>query len=90
MNDIKSQVRSYIYEAFLFGAGNGVEDDASLLARGVLDSTGVLELILFLEQQFGIQVEDAEMLPENLDSIVSIERFVQRKREARQAGTGGA
>ncbi len=79
MSDVKSRVRTYIVDNFLFGGGDGLTDDVSMLARGILDSTGVLELITFLEQTFEIHVEDEEMLPENLDSLNAIERYLERK-----------
>ncbi|WP_297365336.1 acyl carrier protein [Acidiferrobacter sp.] len=54
-------------------------DDVSFLELGIIDSTGVIELIAFLEERYGIRVEDAEMTPENLDSLDAIEQFVARK-----------
>lgn len=79
---IKQQVRDYVVENFLMGKeGEGVADDASFLGEDILDSTGVLELVAFLEQTFGITVADEEMLPENLDSLQAIEAFVLRKRQ---------
>jgi acyl carrier protein len=54
-------------------------DDASFLDLGIIDSTGVIELIAFLEERYGIRVEDAEMTPENLDSLDAIEQFITRK-----------
>jgi acyl carrier protein len=77
--DIKSQVKGFITKNFYVADAAALPDDASLLDRGVIDSTGVLEVIGFLESTFGITVEDAEMLPENLDSIDRISAFVARK-----------
>jgi acyl carrier protein len=57
-----------------------LEDSTSLLDHGIIDSTGVLEVIMFVETTFGVTVEDSEMLPENLDSIERIAAFVQRKK----------
>jgi len=54
-------------------------ETASLLDAGIIDSTGVLELVCFLESQFAIEIADDEMLPENLDSIAAISAYVQRK-----------
>ena len=59
--------------------------DASLIESGIIDSTGVLELVDFLEETYSIQVGDAELLPENLDSIASIVRFVKHKRDTASA-----
>lgn len=73
-------IRSFILNSFLFGQSDfPLGGDDSLLEEGIMDSTGVLELISFLEQQFGIQVEDRELVPENLDSLNRLTAFVQRK-----------
>ena len=83
-HDINLAVRRFISENFLFrDAGEAVTPDASLLDAGIIDSTGVLELVSFLETTFGIQVHDDEMLPENLDSIRAISHYVSRKLEPR-------
>lgn len=79
MNDIKLKVRNFVVENFLFGQANGLADDTSFLEAGILDSTGVLEVVGFLEEQFGIKVDDEELIPENLDSINGIGEFVARK-----------
>ncbi len=81
MDEIKQKVREYLVENFLFGDTETVlEDNQSLIDSGVIDSTGVLELITFLESEFGITVEDDEVLPENLDSIDNIAAYIQRKK----------
>jgi acyl carrier protein len=79
MEEIKLKVRNFVVENFLFGNANGLADDTSFLEAGILDSTGVLEVVAFLEQQFGVRVDDDELTPENLDSIASIGAFVSRK-----------
>ena len=80
MNDISLAVRRFIGENFLFrDDGDAITHDASLLDAGIIDSTGVLELVSFLETTFGIEVQDDEMLPENLDSIRAITAYVTRK-----------
>lgn len=86
MTDIKAEVRDFLTKTFYLSNPADLSDDASLLDLGVIDSTGVLEVIEFLETQFQIRVEDAEMVPENLDSIARIAQFVARKREV---GTRG-
>jgi len=58
---------------------DSLPEHASLLDAGIIDSTGVLELVCFLESQFAIEIADDEMLPENLDSIAAISAYVQRK-----------
>jgi acyl carrier protein len=75
---IQQQIRSHIVENFLFGSG-GLHDDDSFLEHGVVDSTGVLELVLFVEEAFGITVDDDEILPENFDSIGNLAQYVTRK-----------
>ncbi|HYR36346.1 MAG TPA: acyl carrier protein [Burkholderiales bacterium] len=83
-HDISLAVRRFIGENFLFrDDGDAITHDASLLDAGIIDSTGVLELVSFLEATFGIEVHDDEMLPENLDSIRAISNYVSRKLESR-------
>ncbi len=77
---IAAQLREFISSAYLFGDDSRMPADAdSLLETGVLDSTGVLELIEFLEETFGFTVEDAETVPENLGSIAGLTRYVLSK-----------
>lgn len=84
-HDISLAVRRFIGENFLFRDNTDtIGNDASLLDAGVIDSTGVLELVCFLETTFGIEVSDDEMLPENLDSIRAIAGYVDRKLESRK------
>ena len=79
--DIKDQVRKFVVTNFYVPEPQALPDDASLLDRGIIDSTGVLEVIGFLEDTFGITIEDDEMLPDNLDSIDRISAFVARKKK---------
>ena len=77
---IEQQVRDYILENFLFtNDAAALANDASFLEKGIIDSTGVLEMIFFLEQEFALKVADKEMIPENLDSVNNIVRYVQSK-----------
>jgi acyl carrier protein len=76
---IESKIRAYIAENFLFGDAAQLGVDDSFLDKGIIDSTGILEIVMFLEEQFGIKVADSEMLPENLDSIGNITRFIETK-----------
>ena len=79
-------VRNFVIENFLFGDSGGLEGDgASFLENGIIDSTGILELVTFLEETFGITVEDEELIPENLDSIENVARFLDRKRNGDRA-----
>ena len=79
MSENKTKIREFIIENFLFGNADGLKDDTSFLDEGIIDSTGVLELVTFLEENFGIQVEDEELIPENLDSIDNVSSFLERK-----------
>lgn len=84
--EISQAVRRFISENFLFrDEGHGLSAEASLLDAGIIDSTGVLELICFLESTYGIEIADDEMLPENLDSVRAIAQYVRRKRESSRA-----
>ena len=84
-HDISLAVRQFIGENFLFrDDGDAITHDASLLDAGIIDSTGVLELVCFLETTFGIEVKDDEMLPKNLDSIRAIANYVDRKLDPRK------
>ena len=69
MSDIKKMIRAFIVENFLFGNDDGLQDSTSFMEEGIIDSTGILELIDFVEENFDISVEDEEMIPENLDSF---------------------
>jgi acyl carrier protein len=83
LDALQLQVRSYILENYLFTtdtAALGLDD--SLLGRGIVDSTGMLEIIFFIEEQLGVKISDEEMIPENLDSVSKIVQFVQAKRAA--------
>ena len=73
-------IRSYVLENFLFTTDDGqLQDDASFLEEGIIDSTGVLELVMFVEETFGITVEDEEIVPENFDSIQRLARYTRLK-----------
>ncbi|MCU7905878.1 MAG: acyl carrier protein [Candidatus Thiodiazotropha sp. (ex Epidulcina cf. delphinae)] len=77
----EAQIRNYILENYLFTDDPSALDSAdSFLDQGILDSTGILEVIYFLEDEFKIKVEDTEMIPENLDSVNNIITFIEKKR----------
>jgi acyl carrier protein len=76
---MRDKIRAFIVENFLFGKDDGLEDDTSFLEEGIIDSTGVLELVSFLEEEFGIAVEDEELIPENLDAINNVVEYLKRK-----------
>ena len=76
---LQQQIRDFVTSNFYVADPKSLEDRTSLLDQGIIDSTGVLEVIMFIESTFGVTVEDSEMLPENLDSIERIAAFVARK-----------
>lgn len=78
-NTVGQRVREFIVENFLYGQERLLKDDDSFLGEGIVDSTGVLQLVAFLEETYGIAVEDEELTPENMDSIRSIVSYLSRK-----------
>ena len=80
LTSLKTEIRRFVVDTFLFGSDDGVANDASFLANGIIDSTGVLELVAHLEKTYRIKIKDDELVPENLDSIDSIAGFLSRKR----------
>jgi len=85
MADYVSTVREFVVENFLYGDGSRLEENTSFLDHGIVDSTGLLELVSFLEQRFEIRVEDDEMVPENLNSLGCISSYLDRKLNSRSA-----
>ena len=80
MSDVKNKIRTFIIDNYLFGDDSGLEESTSFLDEGIVDSTGILELIEYISEEFGITVEDDELIPENLDSINNVSAFIGRKR----------
>ena len=80
--DIRSTLRKFINENFLISEkDNTLEDSSSFLETGVVDSTGILEIVEFLEEKFEITIEDEELVPEYLDSIENLTNFLNKKLE---------
>ena len=78
--DIEPKIRNFILENYLFTDDqSALSNEDSFLDKGIIDSTGALELIFFLEDEFGIKVEAEEMIPENLDSVINVLQFVDSK-----------
>jgi acyl carrier protein len=76
----RNEIRAFIIENFLFGdEGYVLSDEMSLIDNDLVDSTGILELVSFLEERFGIAMADADIVPANLDSLIRISSFVERK-----------
>jgi acyl carrier protein len=78
--EIKDEVRTFVRTNFYVPEAAKLSDEASLLEQGIIDSTGVLELVTFIEEHFGVAIDDAEMVPQNLDSVANIAAFVERKK----------
>ena len=85
---IDNKIRDFIRQNFLFGADEKIGENDSLLDRGIIDSTGAMELVSFLESEFAVEISDRDLVPENLDSIAAITSFVTRKLS--EGNTGGA
>lgn len=79
-NGAREKIREFIIENFLFGSDDGLEDETSFLDSRIIDSTGILELVTFLEEEFSINVEDEELIPENLDSINNVVAYLGKKK----------
>ena len=79
MSVTREKIRDFVVENFLFGESNGLKDDTSFLDEGIIDSTGILELVNFCEEEFSISVEDEELVPENLDSINNVVAYLESK-----------
>jgi len=79
----EQKLRKYILETYLFTTDDSaLANDDSFLDKGIIDSTGILELVMYLEEEFGLAVADEELLPDNLDSINNLVKFVERKQAA--------
>lgn len=83
---IEAKIRQFVLENYLFSSDQSLlANDDSLLQKGIIDSTGILEVIQFLTDEFAVEVQDKEMIPENLDSVNNLVAFVTRKTSTRQA-----
>ena len=82
MSETLKKLREYILDNFLFTEDeNALENDDSFMEKGIIDSTGILEVVTFIEEDFGFKVNDEELIPENLDSVNNLAAFIQRKKE---------
>jgi len=80
MQAIEQDIRAFVNDNFLFSdSGETLSDDESFLEKGIIDSTGVLELVTFLEERFQVRVADDELVPENLDSVTRLIEFIESK-----------
>ena len=85
MRNIETELRRFVIDNFLFRRHTHFSDNDSFLDMGIIDSTGMLELVSFLEKHYGIHVEDADLIPQNLDSVARMSQFVRRKLENEEA-----
>jgi acyl carrier protein len=76
---VTTRIREFVVDTFLLGDDDGFDDDDSLIEGGIVDSTGVMELVSFLEETYGIAIEDRELVAANLDSITRLRAFVDGK-----------
>jgi acyl carrier protein len=90
LEQILQRIRAFIFDNYLFGYNeNEFADDASFLDYGVMDSLGIMELIAFIEKEFSVEITDDEIVPDNLDSVSRVGRFVAQKTRALAAGGVG-
>lgn len=86
---VEPRVRQFLLNNYLFTDDDAaLGNDDSLLQKGIVDSTGMMELIAFLEEQFAIRIDDEEMVPDNLDSVRNIVAFLTRKSSANNVQAG--
>ena len=86
--ELIQELRTFIIDNFLFGDASGrftFTNDDSFQQRGIVDSTGVLELVCHLQERYAIEIDDAELVPDNLDSVSKVARFVERKQREQVA-----
>ena len=79
MMEMKNNLREFLTENFMVELDSAFTEDDSLLEYGVIDSTGVLELVIYLEEKYNIKIEDDEIIPENLDSLNNIDKYIKSK-----------
>jgi len=82
MNDVQQEIHNYIVDKILFDNGEKLDEDLSFQESGILDSTGFLELITFVEEKFRVEISDRELVPENFDTLRKISGFVQSKKQS--------
>ena len=85
MPSIEHEIRSFIVENYLLAKEDSLSNNDSFLEKGIFDSTGILELVSFVEHKYNLELEPDELVPENLDSIASLAQFLQRKLTAQTA-----
>lgn len=79
---LRDDIRNFVVDNFLFGEEEGLSNDSSFVKEGIVDSTGILQLVAFIQERYLIPVEDDDLVPENLDSITRVAAFIERKQLA--------
>ncbi len=85
---VAEEIRNFVVDNFLFGDEAGLTDDSSFIKEGIVDSTGILQLVTYLQERYQIAVADEELTPENLDSVRRVAAFVEVKRGRAAAAQG--
>ena len=78
-SETKEKISAFILDYFVKDSDLVLDDDTSFLEKGIIDSTGVMELVLFIEETFGVRLEDEEIIPDNFDSINKLVKYIQSK-----------
>ncbi len=79
MENLKREIRDFVIENYCFNRQGNLGDDDSFMESGIIDSTGILQLVSFAEEKYSIEIESEELIPENLDSISSLTQFLSKK-----------
>lgn len=79
MSPIEETVRTFIIKNFLFGEDDTLKGNTSFLEEGIIDSTGILELVMFLEETYSFKIEDSQIVPDNFETLENITRFLEEK-----------
>jgi acyl carrier protein len=77
---LQQEIKDFVVENFLFGEEKGLTENSSFIKEGIVDSTGIMQLVSFIQDQYRIAIEDEELVPENLDSIAKVSAFIELKR----------
>lgn len=85
---VAEEIRNFVVDNFLFGDEAGLTDDSSFIKEGIVDSTGILQLVTYLQERYQIAVDDEELTPDNLDSVRRVAAFVEAKRGRVPAASG--
>lgn len=78
---LQQEIKNFIVENFLFGEEKGLTENSSFIKEGIVDSTGIMQLVSFIQDQYRIAIEDEELVPENLDSIAKVSAFIESKKK---------